>query len=150
MRGEHTRPGTAPGTKRGSSPHARGAQPRLKCVCSARGVIPACAGSTGARLVRTGRVRGHPRMRGEHYNRYPLPPTAEGSSPHARGARKTVSQMKTPNGVIPACAGSTKPFAFPFDTSRGHPRMRGEHGPFGPYSHLSLGSSPHARGALKE
>ena len=51
------------------------------------------------------------------------------------------------NGVIPACAGSTIRAHFLSCSFRGHPRMRGEHGPFGPYSHLSLGSSPHARGA---
>ena len=149
MRGEHGSFKTGCAVWWGSSPHARGA-PRKAWALRARsvdhprmrgehyvllaedlrrdGIIPACAGSTrariGIRFARLGssphargarsiracsirRRRDHPRMRGEH-ERPPYPPTV-------------------PVGIIPACAGST---SLP-DTATLSP----------------LGSSPHARGA---
>ena len=135
---------------RGSSPHARGAQnhvgdwkhsirdhPRMRgehasvviVAVFGKGIIPACAGSTGlsstARTRLTGSSphargarrenggfaqcdRNHPRMRGEH------------SLASRRGAARV--------GIIPACAGST---------IHAHYGMGGR-----------WGSSPHARGAL--
>ena len=134
----------------GSSPHARGApsttgasimerrdhprmrgehQPQAALVLHPAGIIPACAGSTKIRRENKAAI--------------------EGSSPHARGARRrgtprTASAWDHPRmrgehglervvnlrhaGIIPACAGST------CSTSR---RDR-----------AVLGSSPHARGAL--
>ena len=66
MRGEHRATVAAPCLAKGSSPHARGAlQPDGSGRC-ARGIIPACAGSTLLERVGRGAVRDHPRMRGEH------------------------------------------------------------------------------------
>ena len=52
-----------------------------------------------------------------------------------------------PNGIIPACAGSTKRFSSTEMPFRDHPRMCGEH--FGSliFSFTLTGSSPHVRGA---
>ena len=46
MRGEHGFPSTRPPFRKGSSPHARGAQVRRRCGARRVGIIPACAGST--------------------------------------------------------------------------------------------------------
>ena len=66
-------------------------------------------------------------MRGEH----PSPGVGEGdvwgSSPHARGAPYAIEIGKVITGVIPACAGSTRPIGRAAVGERGHPRMRGEH-----------------------
>ena len=53
-----------------------------------------------------------------------------------------------PNGIIPACAGSTKRFSSTEMPFRDHPRMCGEH--LHAFEHIlrDEGSSPHVRGAL--
>ena len=51
-------------------------------------------------------------------------------------------------GIIPACAGSTRPLPSWQRLLRDHPRMRGEHYASVADRYSSLGSSPHARGAL--
>ena len=89
-------------------------------------------------------------MCGEHggVNNYNNPTL--GSSPHVRGAHAMTGEKTQVYGIIPACAGSTRPN---LDCPRlwgDHPRMCGEHGtPFS--SSLSLmGSSPHVRGARRD
>ena len=70
----------------GSSPHVRGA-PRPRCTAHpARGIIPACAGSTPSRNVAEALERDHPRMCGEHFLPFSGLPHRRGSSPHVRGA----------------------------------------------------------------
>ena len=53
-----------------------------------------------------------------------------------------------PNGIIPACAGSTKRFSSTEMPFRDHPRMCGEHLDAGSEQKPCPGSSPHVRGAL--
>ena len=48
-------------------------------------------------------------MRGEHSCWLPRFAVRRGSSPHARGARGTSGYKRNDLGIIPACAGSTKP-----------------------------------------
>ena len=133
------------------------------------GIIPACAGSTvrpvplapslvgsspharGARLrgwMADFQARDHPRMRGEHLRLLLVHvhvfgiipacagstglsctsgPPSTGSSPHARGALIWAAQSR--------------------ETSRDHPRMRGEHFVVDGVPVPVRGSSPHARGA---
>ena len=107
MCGEHSRYSLALVTAVGSSPHVRGAPAICCCPSVAVGIIPACAGSTPkpsqGRCVR----RDHPRMCGEHALGNPNAKTFEGSSPHVRGARLLPRNLRSPPGIIPACAGST-------------------------------------------
>ena len=90
----------------GSSPHVRGARSLPAMPCGVRGIIPACAGSTGwgpspsppsgiipacagstADWNHGGHCqRDHPRMCGEHILKLPAGLEAAGSSPHVRGA----------------------------------------------------------------
>ena len=51
------------------------------------------------------------------------------------------------DGIIPACAGSTRQTPTSTQTPRDHPRMRGEHPFLWLTKKLVPGSSPHARGA---
>ena len=60
-----------------------------------------------------------------------------------------IGSVEDDGGIIPACAGSTQePYPTAY-ASEDHPRMRGEHFLSGGKPEQSIGSSPHARGALK-
>ena len=128
MRGEHSTGCGDPVQARGSSPHARGALLGVDGLGAARGIIPACAGSTSRRRwprrcsgdhprMRGEHAQGpgghlrvgdHPRMRGEHRLAATASTAPSGSSPHARGALVCVLTSGFPRRIIPACAGSTR------------------------------------------
>ena len=119
-------------------------------MCARSGIIPACAGSTTRRRRVSAVYRDHPRMRGEHTTcREPLR-RSWGSSPHARGARRTASLLFLRRGIIPACAGSTCRGGSTQTQAWDHPRMRGEHAGVWTHANKLVGSSPHARGALED
>ena len=148
MRGEHPVSTERLVSLPGSSPHVRGALVARPVAHHGVGIIPACAGNTTAASSRRRASRDHPRMRGEHRaNDCRCAATVE-SSPHARGAlRKCYPSIRT-DGIIPACAGSTRCSTSSCPACWDHPRMRGEHSPGRPTSTARSGSSPHARGAL--
>ena len=146
MRGEHAAELMSTTLKQGSSPHARGT---LRCrhrAAAALGIIPACAGNTEVAGVVQFGGGDHPRMRGEHFGSGCWMPSGSGSSPHARGTHVRSCYPLFDAGIIPACAGNTRPAntrtARPWD----HPRMRGEHAVSILASRIEWGSSPHARG----
>ena len=107
MRGEHASAASWLRVMSGSSPHARGAPYRGTEKPLARGIIPACAGSTPWRRRPSSAARDHPRMRGEHTYLQREQHPDQGSSPHARGAPLFVFHGFLLDGIIPACAGST-------------------------------------------
>ena len=147
MRGEHCTAYPTQTLEKGSSPHARGARRHVDAVVDAEGIIPACAGSTRLAGDVAGEVGDHPRMRGEHASPTSRRQRTRGSSPHARGARRSGAGYEGMGGIIPACAGSTPPWRRCRRPRGDHPRMRGEHlEPLSVASSLA-GSSPHARGA---
>ena len=88
-------------------------------------------------------------MCGEHVVLPPFFWTVSGSSPHVRGARGLLLPRGIVLGIIPACAGSTSYLAAIFHLPRDHPRMCGEHRNIIACICVSLGSSPHVRGAQK-
>ena len=147
MRGEHLWRRSRRACAAGSSPHARGARLGEPDAGQRRGIIPACAGSTGRCRRKPPWCRDHPRMRGEHTFNVDASHKLAGSSPHARGARVQQARLPGPDGIIPACAGSTTGTRSATRAGRDHPRMRGEHSPTLVSVSLSCGSSPHARGA---
>ena len=126
MRGEGADQYSAPSSRVGSSPHARGGLVIGPDVEHAHRLIPACAGR--AAFVPT-RFRGpgaHPRMRGEGLRKGWGRAGGYGSSPHARGGPGARAARGCAAGLIPACAGRA-----PRDLQRdqgvpAHPRMRGE------------------------
>ena len=89
----------------------------------------------------------HPRMCGEHRFAALARHETRGSSPHVRGAPGIHRLARLYDGIIPACAGSTKPCVVSFSVSGDHPRMCGEHMVCFIPRFLSWGSSPHVRGA---
>ena len=74
-------------------------------------------------------------------------PSIIGSSPHARGAPRHAERAVVVRGIIPACAGSTRPRQARSRRCRNHPRIRGEHATMAWSPAAWRGSSPHARGA---
>ena len=147
MRGEHNVASELTHGCMGSSPHARGALITRSPPQPHDGIIPACAGSTSRRRSSGGATGDHPRMRGEHVAKASSKSSNAGSSPHARGARHHAREVPDGDGIIPACAGSTRATSARFPHARDHPRMRGEHLSTRISKRCLAGSSPHARGA---
>ena len=147
VRGEHRSPPASMRRTRGSSPRARGAHPASGSADVVAGIIPACAGSTPRRAGRSVSWRDHPRVRGEHNSGPHVPGGTGGSSPRARGARSRARSVRSPRGIIPACAGSTAPDGARAQAGGDHPRVRGEHSLAALTTLLATGSSPRARGA---
>ena len=112
------------------------------------GIIPACAGSTSVCFLGKFLVGDHPRMCGEHRSIVGIGVACQGSSPHVRGARRPRQPGIRPNGIIPACAGSTQVRLRRRPWTEDHPRMCGEHDAVPELSACDSGSSPHVRGAL--
>ena len=148
MCGEHCYALPSRNLRPGSSPHVRGAQQHTGHVQADRGIIPACAGSTGALRRPVSHGRDHPRMCGEHMRHLARSRKGMGSSPHVRGAPRHTRPRRCTPGIIPACAGSTRPCADASDNDGDHPRMCGEHGQITGVYRGYTGSSPHVRGAL--
>ena len=112
----------------GSSPHTRGARRRGAARHARRRIIPAYAGSTTRRYQPLQRGPDHPRIRGEHRILPPDQTLPGGSSPHTRGALRSLSP--SPGGTD-------------------HPRIRGEHRGAPAQEGDETGSSPHTRGAQR-
>ena len=131
-----------------NTPHERGALGKPTVLLDSLGIIPACAGSTPRAPPCRCSSWDHPRMRGEHcLSRNRFCRTA-GSSPHVWGALRGARPGRGADGIIPACAGSTRHARAGEPGRRDHPRMRGEHPIVSIAPTPSSGSSPHARGAL--
>ena len=112
-----------------------------------RGIIPAYAGSTFAKVSASWYPRDHPRVCGEHMGARPDNLSNVGSSPRMRGARLARRLEELPRGIIPAYAGSTLVNIKFFDSIWDHPRVCGEHKMSKYLNPTTLGSSPRMRGA---
>ena len=114
---------------------------------SARGIIPAYAGSTLRPGEMVSDARDHPRVCGEHVNRGQQCGQPGGSSPRMRGAPAHSERAVDVPGIIPAYAGSTLGGVFFERDSRDHPRVCGEHYDAIGSENVTGGSSPRMRGA---
>ena len=148
MCGEHISARPSSVLNRGSSPHVRGARTRRTNSTTTSGIIPACAGSTLSAVSSHQPRRDHPRMCGEHNPVVNTATGSAGSSPHVRGAHRCRYRQRHCEGIIPACAGSTRIVSSQFQRIWDHPRMCGEHPVSTPLGVMVAGSSPHVRGAL--
>ena len=146
VRGEHygRRSNQLPVT--GSSPRARGTPGGIRRASLPPRIIPACAGNTLRPLVRVVCWVDHPRVRGEHVTHCSVLPTGTGSSPRARGTLHSLSNVRLPTRIIPACAGNTRLRHPSRGRNADHPRVRGEHAAFVSLGEPHPGSSPRARG----
>jgi|GEM_PF-49196 len=110
---------------RGSSPLARGGLLPSSRVYPTSGLIPARAGRTARVLDSDDPAGAHPRSRGADALAGPEPVPATGSSPLARGGRRSRRDRHGLHGLIPARAGrTTAPTPRPC-CRRAHPRSRG-------------------------
>ncbi len=107
LRGEHISSDSGIVEIEGSSPLARGALADKHGVSERAGIIPACAGSTASPRATRATRGDHPRLRGEHSPSTRASTWTRGSSPLARGAHGYRQPHRAPQGIIPACAGST-------------------------------------------
>ena len=150
VRGEHTGGPGGQGASHGSSPRARGTRDVGKRQRIAVRIIPACAGNTYCIWVSFRMRTDHPRVRGEHYDWRTKDIWTYGSSPRARGTPDGDAHPRLGGRIIPACAGNTDIVASAIMTATDHPRVRGEH-TFGSASYARrIGSSPRARGTLRQ
>ena len=149
IRGEHRNLRFPAIARIGSSPHTRGARYSPSSCRPARRIIPAYAGSTSFSIPCHGRLRDHPRIRGEHAARKSSLRMSPGSSPHTRGALAAAAAGAGAPRIIPAYAGSTWAAVGGGRGMSDHPRIRGEHGSRAVRRPSRAGSSPHTRGALK-
>ena len=127
IRGEHIKISVTADTKRGSSPHTRGARLAAAGAAGGRGIIPAYAGSTSRGRPSIRWLADHPRIRGEHSWSTTGSARGSGSSPHTRGALAALDVSS--------------------DSAPDHPRIRGEHWRTLRMLAMARGSSPHTRGA---
>ncbi len=88
----------------------------------------------------------HPRWRGEHKSSKAGRVWGCGSSPLARGTRRTLTAQRLQPRFIPAGAGNTRTPCATIPANTVHPRWRGEHSGWTCFSSSSSGSSPLARG----
>ena len=146
VRGEHRNARPVRPLRSGSSPRARGTPGgRLSPVARLR-FIPACAGNTPAISAMSAMCSVHPRVRGEHLTPELCGTLDRGSSPRARGTRRSAFASQRRTRFIPACAGNTCSWR-PAPRARSvHPRVRGEHCIRLKRNGAFVGSSPRARG----
>ena len=131
---------------RGSSPRVRGKQPIACRMSLIAGLIPACAGKTGARSPATFPSPAHPRVCGENCDTFPLAQVFAGSSPRVRGKLPNSTENVFNRGLIPACAGKTTASCSSFCTWEAHPRVCGENTLARQSAVTNRGSSPRVRG----
>ena len=91
----------------GSSPLARGLRPERRIRQSSDRIIPARAGFTSPAVPRSGSARDHPRSRGVYASSATVGCFLTGSSPLARGLRRSRPPLGLRPGIIPARAGFT-------------------------------------------
>ena len=146
MCGENERNGWAVMWWAGSSPRVRGKRVGAGGVLARRGLIPACAGKTAARSPRSSRPRAHPRMCGENLPELRKLTKERGSSPRVRGKRHPPWPSASASGLIPACAGKTRPWWRSRRCPPAHPRVCGENAAAERRPAPTGGSSPRVRG----
>ena len=110
----------------GSSPRVRGKRPRPAGRPQSRRLIPACAGKTKPLRVWPRRASAHPRVCGENHMAPSSAARSGGSSPRVRGKQAAFEVARGDRGLIPACAGKTRPMPGRRCSGWAHPRVCGE------------------------
>ena len=118
------------------------------CVSSGSiaGLIPACAGKTGAPSLSRPSATAHPRVCGENPTAAAVAPRPIGSSPRVRGKHPDWEWGVSEHRLIPACAGKTSRCRRPQISRWAHPRVCGENDQPARDGYAREGSSPRVRG----
>ena len=124
--GENIVAGTEFKREKGSSPRVRGKREAGVVGDCCDRLIPACAGKTRIPFLSSTAARAHPRVCGENSGRHSIPIERRGSSPRVRGKPGNPGVNNIGTGLIPACAGKTKPRHVSTSTRWAHPRVCGE------------------------
>ena len=130
----------------GSSPLARGLPPSKAYPAPIIRIIPARAGFTAPPDPYSCVSRDHPRSRGVYGVEREEYEAGAGSSPLARGLRRTHLGPSSCRRIIPARAGFTSPPPATPSPCPDHPRSRGVYGRYARPDRDRWGSSPLARG----
>ena len=145
-RGVYSQPDDKGTNAWGSSPLARGLLVGRFCCFPLCGIIPARAGFTLLRAAPGGSTPDHPRSRGVYQTGHVAKELIWGSSPLARGLRKSLTSMRQVVRIIPARAGFTRRLRARGRCRPDHPRSRGVYHGAPPDQAGLSGSSPLARG----
>ena len=130
----------------GSSPRVRGKHWDWAVPGAGCGLIPACAGKTASDRLDHQERSAHPRVCGENDLAGADSQAEWGSSPRVRGKRRPHPRLRSPVGLIPACAGKTLSTHFWRARPTAHPRVCGENGALDQQVDQVVGSSPRVRG----
>ena len=130
----------------GSSPRVRGKRDHGTVLPASDGLIPACAGKTGAATWRPASPPAHPRVCGENPEDGIRSFAVAGSSPRVRGKPHQALPARKPRRLIPACAGKTRTIVQISWASWAHPRVCGENYEAHEIGLRAGGSSPRVRG----
>ena len=130
----------------GSSPLARGLQVAVLADLLAHRIIPARAGFTLAAVSTRSATQDHPRSRGVYGPLFCADRCFSGSSPLARGLRRSTTGTRAGPRIIPARAGFTPDPSGATGDYWDHPRSRGVYTAPATASRIPSGSSPLARG----
>ena len=132
--------------KLGSPPLARGTGSRYGFPHVVVGITPACAGNSCSNFVLISSNRDHPRLRGEQPIIAAHVSALAGSPPLARGTGEIGSDYNKDFRITPACAGNSTLRSNNVESSRDHPRLRGEQLTVSDANKMIVGSPPLARG----
>ena len=146
MRGEYFSLNATPDIILGSPPLARGIRFKIILFTNSNRITPACAGNTLSGASGGAAYKDHPRLRGEYVLATVEIIEAEGSPPLARGIHSTIFAKFPVLRITPACAGNTSLLQKIQNTTRDHPRLRGEYGQDTESAPWMQGSPPLARG----
>ena len=145
-RGENLQPRDCLTVHMGSSPLTRGKRLGGPRTYRRLGLIPAHAGKTLEWLCPDKAARAHPRSRGENYQRFHIRRDRLGSSPLTRGKPDCCRRSRYWGRLIPAHAGKTRGRSSQRQSTRAHPRSRGENYSSRRPPPSGSGSSPLTRG----
>ena len=114
------------------------------------GSSPLARGTSAGQIGKTLGFLAHPRSRGEHPSTSNTAVAVIGSSPLARGTSSNRDSSCLPIRLIPARAGNMKYGMKNVNCVTAHPRSRGEHLITEIFVLFAAGSSPLARGTLRQ
>ena len=130
----------------GSSPRGRGKPLSKASNLLGSRLIPAWAGKTSTRAVRSAPGAAHPRVGGENIRVLLATLHAHGSSPRGRGKPTGARPARRRRGLIPAWAGKTQVWTSALQGDWAHPRVGGENWSGTLVTFPDDGSSPRGRG----